>query len=123
MPTTTSTIEKLGDNIMEFKTNRLEEFKLGWLVGDFEPALIRSKDLEVAIKHFKKGDTEPSHKQLIATEITIIVSGEIRLGECRYLANEIVTIPPGVYADFEALTDCTLVCIKNPSIPNDKVLK
>jgi hypothetical protein len=93
------------------------------VVGDFDPALIHSKDIEVAIKQFEKGDVEPSHKQIIATEITIIVSGEIRLGEGRYGANEIVIIPPGIYADFEALTECSLVCIKYPSLPSDKVLE
>ena len=108
---------------MAFETRRLEDFKLGWVVGDFDPALIHSKDIEMAIKHFKKGDVEPSHKQIIATEITIVVSGKIRLGEAKYGADEIVIIPPGIYADFEALTDCSLVCIKYPSIPSDKVLE
>lgn len=108
---------------MTFKTRRLEDFKLGWVVGDFDPALIHSKDIEMAIKHFKKGDVEPSHKQIIATEITIVVRGNIRLGEGKYGADEIVIIAPGIYADFEALTDCSLVCIKYPSIPSDKVLE
>ena len=108
---------------MIFETRKLEDFKLGWVVGDFNPALIHSKDVEMAIKHFRKGEIEPSHKQIIATEITIVVSGEIRLGEGKYRADDIVIIPPGVYADFEALTNCSLVCIKYPSLPNDKVLE
>lgn len=108
---------------MTFETHKLEDFKLGWVVGDFDPALIHSKDVEIAIKHFKKGDVEPSHKQIIATEITIVVSGEIRLGDGKYGVDQIVIIPPGIYADFEAITDCSLVCIKYPSLPSDKVLE
>jgi hypothetical protein len=108
---------------MKFETHKLEDFKLGWVVGDFNPALIHSKDVEMAIKHFRKGDVEPSHKQLIATEITIVVNGEIRLGDSKYGVDQIVIIPPGIYADFEALTDCSLVCIKYPSLPSDKVLE
>lgn len=108
---------------MKFQTHNLEDFKLGWVVGDFHPALIQSKDVEMAIKHFKKGDVEPSHKQITATEITIVVSGEIRLGDCKYGADQIVIIPPGIYVDFEAMTDCSLVCIKYPSLPNDKILE
>ena len=91
-----------------FESFNLEEFKLGWIVGNFVPTLIQSNDIEVAIKYFKSGDTEPSHMQLVATEITIVVS---------------VKIPPKTLADFESLTDSALVCIKYPSFPNDKVLE
>jgi quercetin dioxygenase-like cupin family protein len=106
-----------------FEKRHLGEFKLGWVIGNFDPVLFRSKEVEVAIKHFKKGEIEPSHKQLVAKEITIVISGTIRLGYNIYEANDVVTIPPGVYADFESLTDCSLVCIKYPSLPNDKVIE
>ena len=106
-----------------FESFNLEEFKLGWIVGNFVPALVQSKDIEVAIKYFKSGDLEPSHMQLVATEITIVVSGRIKLGINTYGPKEIIKIPPKSFADFESLTDSTLVCIKYPSIPNDKVLE
>ena len=106
-----------------FESFNLEEFKLGWIVGNFAPALIQSNDIEVAIKYFKSGVIEPSHMQLVATEITIVVSGRIRLGKNTYGPKEIIKIPPKTFADFESLTDSALVCIKYPSIPNDKVLE
>ena len=102
---------------------RLDDFKLGWVVGNFEPNLIHSTEIEVAVKHFRRGEVEPSHKQLVATEFTIVVSGEVRLGKVVYRTNDIIKIPPGIFADFESLTDSSLVCIKFPSIPNDKVLE
>lgn len=108
---------------MEFERFHLADFKLGWVVGNFEPALIQSSEIELAVKHFKRGDVEPSHKQLVATEITIVITGEIRLGDSVYGANEIVKISPGIFADFESLTDSSLVCIKYPSLPNDKILE
>jgi|LauGreDrversion4_2_1035121.scaffolds.fasta_scaffold1233241_2 hypothetical protein len=108
---------------MGFERFQLADFKLGWVVGNFEPALLQSSEIEVAVKHFKRGDVEPSHKQLVATEITIVISGEIRLGDNVYGANEIIRIPPGIFADFESLTDSSLVCIKYPSLPNDKILE
>jgi hypothetical protein len=106
-----------------FEHYRLEDFKLGWVVGNFVPALLHSKDIEVSIKHFKEGETELSHKQLVATEITIVVIGSIRLGENVYGVNDIIKIPPQTFADFESLTDSSLVCLKFPSLPNDKVLE
>ena len=101
----------------------LSDFKLGWVVGNFSPSLMKSEHIEVGIKYFKMGDVEPSHKQLIATELTVVVSGTVRLAEKEYNQGEIVRIDPGVFADFEALTDAALVCIKYPSLPNDKVLE
>jgi quercetin dioxygenase-like cupin family protein len=101
----------------------LSDFKLGWVVGDFSPSLLKSGQVEVGIKYFKAGDTEPSHKQIIATELTVVVSGTIRLGNQIYSQGEIVRIAPGIFADFEAISDSALVCIKYPSLPNDKVLE
>ena len=34
-------------------TFKLEDFTKGWLVGDFEPSLIRSKDIEVAVRFIR----------------------------------------------------------------------
>lgn len=107
----------------EFEHYRLEDFKLGWIVGNFSPSLLRSQEIEISIKHFKRGDLEPSHKQLVATEITVVISGSIRLGESVYGINDIIQILPETYADFESLTDSSLVCIKFPSLPSDKVLE
>jgi hypothetical protein len=101
----------------------LSDFKLGWIVGDFIPTLVSSKEIEVAVKFFHAGETEPTHKQLIATEITVVVNGKIRLGGSSYESGDIIRIEPGIFADFESVTDSALVCIKYPSLPSDKVLE
>ncbi|CAN2171028.1 hypothetical protein MCEMRE212_00055 [Candidatus Nanopelagicaceae bacterium] len=102
--------------------NRIEEFVKGWFVGDFSPVILHSEEYEVAVKWFKAGEVEPLHKQIIATEITVVIEGEIRLGERNFVKGDVITIPPGELAAFESITDSALVCVKNPSIPNDKVL-
>lgn len=95
----------------------------GWFIGDFTPSLFQNEHLEVAVKFFKKGDMERSHKQILATEITVVSYGTVRLGELVLGAGEILIIPPGKFADFEALTDGALTCVKFPSIPSDKVFE
>jgi quercetin dioxygenase-like cupin family protein len=101
---------------------KLEHFFKGWVIGDFSPSLLKNSNFEIGVKNFEQGDTEPAHMQLIATELTIVVSGKIRLGD-QYLSDgDIAVIPPNEVADFEALTTCSLVCIKYPSIPNDKIV-
>ena len=102
--------------------HQIEDFFKGWIVGDFSPSLHRNSDFELAVKFFKKGQVEAAHKQLIATEITVVIEGEIRLGSSYFTRGDIISIPPNEVADFESLTDSSLVCIKFPSIPNDKVV-
>ena len=104
------------------KVNKIDEFTKGWFVGDFSPALIHSTDYEIAVKWFKVGEREPLHKQNMATEITVVITGQIRLGDEIFFKGDVITIPPGEFTEFESITDSTLVCVKTPSLPNDKVL-
>ena len=112
-------ILKIG---IRMQINRIEEFIKGWFVGDFSPVILHSTEYEVAVKWFKAGETEPLHKQLIATEITVVIEGEILLGGKTFAKGDVITIPPGEFAAFESITDSALVCVKNPSLPNDKIL-
>lgn len=102
---------------------KLKDFFGGWFVGNFEPSLFSNKNLEVGVKFFRSGDIEVSHKQILATEITVISEGRVRIGDLTLGVGEILIIHPGEYADFEALTDGSLTCVKFPSIPSDKVLE
>jgi hypothetical protein len=101
---------------------RLEDFFKGWVVGNFAPSLFGTTDFEVGVKKFNEGEVELAHKQLIATEITIVISGRVRIGDQILMEGDIAVIPPKEIADFESLSDSTLVCIKYPSIPNDKII-
>jgi hypothetical protein len=102
--------------------DHLSRYTGGWFVGDFEPCLTRSPDVEVSIKSFGQGEVEPLHHQSIAIEITAVISGTCRIGSEVLNAGDLVLIPAMESADFEALTDVTLVAIKMPSLPSDKVL-
>ena len=61
------------------KVAKLEDMVKGWFVGNFDPTLIKTNDVEVAVKEYKKGDYEEKHYHKIATEITVIVSGKVRI--------------------------------------------
>ena len=102
--------------------HNIQDFVRGWLVGDFEPSLVNSKDLEVAIQFYKAGDHEPRHVHKIAREITVIAYGRVTMSGAEYVKGDIVDIPPGVPTDFIALEDCATVVIKTPSLPSDKYL-
>lgn len=104
------------------KLHHIDSFVNGWFIGDFKPSLINSTQVEVAVKSYKAGEKEPSHFQLIATEITVVVSGSCKLGGKILGPGDVLVIDPLEPADFEAIEDCTVVACKSPSLPNDKVL-
>jgi quercetin dioxygenase-like cupin family protein len=104
------------------KKDQINRFIGGWFIGNFSPAISQISEVEVGVKYFQKGDREASHKQNISTEVTVIHSGLVRIGDMKLSQGDVLVIPPGEYADFEALSDGSLTCVKFPSLPDDKVL-
>jgi quercetin dioxygenase-like cupin family protein len=102
------------------KHDRLETMFKGWFVGDFDPVALRSPHCEVSIKHYAKGDHEGAHYHAVATELTAIVTGRVRMMGREWGAGDIITVEPGETTDFEALTDSITVVVKTPSLTNDK---
>ncbi len=100
--------------------SNLSEMTKGWFIGDFEPSLLKTTAAEVAVKHYKAGDSEAWHYHKIATEFTVVISGAIRMNGVRYSEGDIITIPPGEGTDFEALSDTCTAVVKIPGAPNDK---
>ena len=104
------------------KRAHLDDMVRGWFVGDFEPTLLATQDVEVGVKRFAQGDLEERHHHRIATEISAVVSGELRMNDERLSAGDIIVMEPGESTDFEALTDVTLVVVKVPGAKDDKYL-
>lgn len=100
----------------------LKEMKLGWFVGNFEPSLYKTNDVEVAVKEYKKGDSEQIHYHKIATEITVVVKGKVRMNDLILETGDILVIPPFHATDFEALEDTLTTVTKLPGANNDKYL-
>ena len=58
---------------------------------------------------------------MVAHEATIVISGTCELAGVRLQSNDILVIPPKLSGSFKAITDCTVIGIKWPSVPGDKV--
>ena len=76
------------------KVSKLSDMKKGWFVGDFLPTLMKTTDVEVAVKNYKKGDYEERHYHKMATEITVIISGRVKMNNNEYMAGDIIVIEP-----------------------------
>jgi hypothetical protein len=100
----------------------LNKFFKGWFVGNFEPTLNITEDFEVAVKRYKAGDYEEKHHHKIASEITVIVEGEVEMNGIKYTKDDIITIQPNESTDFKCITDVITVVVKTPSVNNDKYI-
>lgn len=103
-------------------SSRLEDMVNGWFVGAFEPTAHNSHACEVAVKNYSAGDTESAHFHKVATEITLVLSGTVRMCGREFSAGDIVVLQPGEITTFQALTDATNVVVKVPGALNDKYL-
>ena len=105
------------------KTAKLEDMVKGWFVGNFEPSLLKTNDVEVAVKSYNKGDYEDRHYHKIATEITVIITGKVKMNGIEYKAGDIVVMEPMESTDFECLeNDTQNVVVKYPGANNDKYI-
>lgn len=102
------------------KIHNLDEFIKGWFVGDFPLALTRTKDFEVAVKYYKKGDKEDAHVHKVAREISVVIYGKCRMNELTLERGELAVVEPGESVEFEALEDSSNVVVKIPSVIGDK---
>lgn len=102
------------------KLFKLKDMIRGWFVGNFEPSAFKTNAVEVGVKEYKKGDYEELHHHKIATELTLIISGRVKMSGQIYQKGDIVMIYPGEASDFEALEDSTTVVVKVPGANDDK---
>jgi anti-sigma factor ChrR (cupin superfamily) len=92
----------------------------GWFVGNFEPTVFRTNDVEVGVKNYQPGEYEKSHHHRIATEITVIQKGIVEMNGVQYGDGSIIKLDPYVSTDFRAVTDVTTIVVKIPGASDDK---
>ena len=39
------------------KVSKLSDYTRGWIIGDFEPSILKTKDFEVAVFNHSKGES------------------------------------------------------------------
>lgn len=104
------------------KIFNLNEMEKGWFVGDFDPTAYRTDTVEVAVKKYLAGAYEALHHHKIATEITVIISGSVKMNNVVYEAGSILVILPNEATDFLAITDVITGVVKLPGAKNDKYI-
>ena len=101
---------------------KLDDFKLGWIIGDFEPSIFKTKDLEVGVKYYEPQVKEPKHLHKIATEYTIILEGKVMVNGIVYSKGDLIKIDRNQVSEFETLEKTITLVVKSPSAPGDKYI-
>lgn len=104
------------------KLFKLGEMKLGWMVGDFTPTAYQTGNCEVAVKQYKSGDYDKRHFHKIATEVTTIVIGKVKMNDQFYETGDVLVIEPNEATDFLVLEPTTTVVVKVPGAKDDKYI-
>jgi quercetin dioxygenase-like cupin family protein len=102
------------------KHDRIDDMVKGWFVGAFAPTAFATDACEVGVKRYEAGAHEGRHMHKIATEITMIAEGRVRMCGQEFERGDIITIEPGEATDFTALTDVITVVVKVPGALDDK---
>lgn len=104
------------------KKMKIKDFKGGWFIGNFEPTLLKTPDFEVCYHVHKKGEKWDKHCHLQATEYNVVLRGKIKFDQGIVRKGDVFVFEKGEWANPEFLTDCEVLVVKVPSVPNDKVM-
>jgi len=102
------------------KTFKMEDMTRGWFVGDFEPTAFATEHCEVAYKVYKANDKEQLHYHKVATEITVIVKGRVKMNGEEFSSGDVIVVEPYEQVLFEVLEDTINIVAKVPGASNDK---
>lgn len=104
------------------EVGKVSTMKRGWFIGNFEPSMYRTEAVEVAVKSYTAGDYEEEHYHKVATEFTVILSGEMKMNGEVFVEGDIVKVFPGEKVKFECIKSGQTVVVKLPGVINDKYM-
>lgn len=99
---------------------KINDYVRGWFIGDFNPTVLRTKDFEVGVLTHPKGEKWPPHYHKESIEYNVLVSGKMVVQGKELNSGDVFVFEKGEIANPVFLEDCTVVCVKVPSIPSDK---
>jgi quercetin dioxygenase-like cupin family protein len=102
--------------------DNLENYFRGWLIGDFEPSIMRSKEFEVCIAYHQMGEYSPAHFHTKSEEINVVLSGQLTVNGRNLMAGDIFWYHKNEPSDVSFLADTSLLVVRVPSAPGDKVI-
>lgn len=98
----------------------MHDFLRGWIVGNFEPSLLKFDNIELAIKRYDSGYKDGAYYHKNSTTYMVVIEGVLKLNSTIYKKDDIVEIKTWETITMECIENVTAVVIKTPYVANDK---
>jgi quercetin dioxygenase-like cupin family protein len=104
------------------KLSKLSDMHRGWFIGNFDPSLLKTTQVEVGVLTHLKGEHWAPHYHKLGTEYNVLLAGSMRVCDTELSAGDTFVIEPYEVAEPIFHEDCTIVCVKFPGNTGDKYL-
>lgn len=96
--------------------------KSGWFVGDFEPSIVRTTLMDIGYLTHHPGEKWDFHTHYFSREYNFLVSGKMSINGITYKSGSKFMFDYRCMACPKFYEKCTILCVKFPSAPRDKVV-
>jgi len=103
-----------------FASTHVTNFIRGWFIGNFEPAIYKTREYEVGILHKSKTDPLDFHYHKEATEYNVFVKGDMEINGERLTPGQHFILDRNQTSCPIFHEDSIVLCVKLPSAPADK---
>jgi len=100
--------------------SRIEKYKNGWFIGDFDPSLLKTKNFECGVKFMKQGDVNPAHYHSESVEINYVCYGKVMFNDILFESDSIILIEKNECSEFKCVENCCLFIVRDGSNVRDK---
>ena len=102
--------------------SNIKNFKNGWMIGNFEPSLLKTQNFEVGVHVYLKNFRGDKHYHTISTEFNYIINGEVIINGNTLSTGDIFVLEPNEISESAFLEDTTILVVRNFSDPQDKYI-
>lgn len=102
--------------------SNVKNYKNGWFIGDFDPAVFKTKNCEVGIHEYKKGFIGKDHFHLLSKEYNFIISGKLISNGIELNKGDIFIFSESEISSTEFLEDTLLLIVRDSSNKKDKYM-
>ena len=98
----------------------MNDMHRGWFIGNFLPSVLKTDLFEVGIIKHEKGEDWPEHFHVVSTEYNVLLEGSMSVNGTLIEVGEIFILDKNEPCKPIFNENCTIICVKVPSIPGDK---
>ena len=102
--------------------HNLGDFHRGWIIGDFEPTILRTANFEVCVTFHVKDEPTVRHYHSASKEYNVVLDGQIEVGGKTLAKGDIFVYEENEVSDVQFRADTSLLVVRVPSLPRDKFL-